>query len=136
MNDIIINKIQSIQRCVKRAKDEYENAGNGFDSDYTRQDAAILNVIRACEQTIDLANHLIKIKKIGIPNSSSESFEILVKNSIIPLNLGDSLKEMVGFRNKVTHEYQRIDSSLVKNVIKKDMNDLLLFTEKILDDNE
>jgi hypothetical protein len=57
MNDVIINKIESIQRCIKRAREEYEKAGKSFYEDYTRQDAAILNITRACEQTIDLANH-------------------------------------------------------------------------------
>ena len=30
-----------------------------FDTNYTKQDAAVLNVLRACEQAIDLANYLI-----------------------------------------------------------------------------
>ncbi len=60
MNDVVINKVQSIQRCVLRAREEYRAAGGQFQSDYTRQDAAILNITRACEQAIDLANHLIR----------------------------------------------------------------------------
>ncbi|MDD2903897.1 MAG: hypothetical protein PHU44_15835 [Syntrophales bacterium] len=49
MNDIIINKIQSIQRCIQRAREEYASDPDGFDTNYTRQDAAIFNVLRACE---------------------------------------------------------------------------------------
>jgi hypothetical protein len=63
MTDIIVNKIQSIQRCVERAREEYTANPEGVDSDYSRQDAAILNVLRACEQAIDLANHVLKIEK-------------------------------------------------------------------------
>ncbi|MDA3947846.1 MAG: hypothetical protein PF508_01360 [Spirochaeta sp.] len=37
-------------------------AGDFFDSDDTRQDAAILKIARSCEQAIDLANHVIRIK--------------------------------------------------------------------------
>jgi len=79
MNDIVINKIQSIQLCVERAREEYQKNPDGFETDFTRQDAAILNVIRACEQAIDLANHVIKKHKMGIPASSAESFELLQK---------------------------------------------------------
>jgi hypothetical protein len=43
MNDIVINKIQSIQRCVIRAREEYEIDPAGFAENYTRQDAAVLN---------------------------------------------------------------------------------------------
>jgi hypothetical protein len=48
MNDVAINKIQSIQRCVQRAREEFRSDPEGFDADYTLQDAAILNVLRAC----------------------------------------------------------------------------------------
>ncbi len=44
MNDIVINKIQSIQRCVERARDEYGKDPDGFASNYTAQDAALFNV--------------------------------------------------------------------------------------------
>ena len=50
MKDIVINKIQSIQRCVERAREEFHDDPATFDANYTRQDAAILNVLRACEQ--------------------------------------------------------------------------------------
>jgi hypothetical protein len=63
MNDIAINKIQSIQRCTLRAREEYRYDPGGFDTNYTRQDAAVLNILRACEQAIDLANHIIKSYK-------------------------------------------------------------------------
>lgn len=55
MNDLVINKIQSIQRCIQRAREEYGSDPEGFDTNYTKQDAAILNVVQACEQAIDLA---------------------------------------------------------------------------------
>ena len=58
MKDIVINKIQNIQRCVRRAREEYQADRDGFAANYTRQDAALLNVLRACETAIDLAKAL------------------------------------------------------------------------------
>jgi len=131
MNDIIINKIQSIQRCVQRACEEYTLAGDNFNTDFTRQDAAILNILRACEQAIDLANHIIKTYKMGIPTSTAESFTLLVRKKVIGSELAEQLAEMVRFRNKVIHEYQRIDIAIVDNIINKRINDLLNFAENI-----
>jgi hypothetical protein len=45
--------------------------------------AAEQHVLRACEQAIDLANHLIRQHKLGIPTSSTESFDLLRQQSII-----------------------------------------------------
>ena len=133
MNDIIINKIQSIHRCVARAREEYQKSPEEFEQDYTRQDAAVLNVLRACEQAIDLANHIIKERKMGIPNSSAESFELLGKKSVIDGALSKKLQNMVQFRNIVTHQYQTMDIEIVKNVILYGLDELVLFTEKIME---
>ena len=132
MNDIVINKIQSIQFCVERAREEYQKNPDGFETDYTRQDAAILNVIRACEQAIDLANHVIKKHKMGIPASSAESFELLQKKNVIDQRLTKKLKNMVHFRNTVIHDYQRTNLDIVKSVIDSGLNDLVLFGDCVM----
>lgn len=133
MNDIIINKIQSIHRCIERAKEEYTASKENFEKSVSNQDAAVLNILRACEQAIDLANHIIKIRKLGIPTSSTESFELLAKKHIIPPQLYDKLKQMVGFRNKAIHEYQGLEIKIVIDIINTKLDDLITFTEIIQD---
>jgi len=132
MNEIVINKIQSIQRCVERARQEYGFDPNGFDTNYSRQDAALLNVLRACEQAIDLANHIIKTQKMGVPTSSAESFDLLRQKHVIDTALSEKLKKMVGFRNTVTHQYQRIDLPVAKSVIASGLDDLIAFGDCIM----
>jgi hypothetical protein len=51
------------------------------------------------ELAIDMANHLIKEKKLGLPKESKESFTLLEQAGIIPPNLAKKLRGMVGFRN-------------------------------------
>jgi len=133
MNNLVINKIQSIQRCVERARQEYQEDSDGFDTDYTTQDAAVLNVLRACEQAIDLANHLIQTHKMGIPTSSAESFDLLQQKSVIDLALAKKLKQMVHFRNTVVHQYQYVDIEIVKTVIISGLDDLIQFGDRVLE---
>jgi uncharacterized protein YutE (UPF0331/DUF86 family) len=133
MNNLVINKIQSIQRCVERARQEYQEDSDGFDTDYTTQDAAVLNVLRACEQAIDLANHLIQTHKMGIPTSSTESFDLLQQKSVIDMALAKKLKQMVHFRNTVVHQYQYVDIEIVKSVIISGLDDLIQFGDRVLE---
>jgi uncharacterized protein YutE (UPF0331/DUF86 family) len=58
MDDVVINKFATIERCLSRIKEVYQQAGDDFLSDYTRQDSIILNLQRACEASIDLANYI------------------------------------------------------------------------------
>jgi len=132
MNDIVVNKIKSIHLCVKRAREEYQTDPEGFDTDYTRQDAAILNILRGCEQAIDLANHIIKSFKMGIPLSSAESFELLARGRVIDKQLSDRLEKMVHFRNLVIHDYLRVNMDIVKAVIASGLDDLVLLGDSVM----
>lgn len=53
-DDVLLNKAASIERCVRRAREEYDKAPDTFATDFTRQDAAILNIQRACEAALDM----------------------------------------------------------------------------------
>ena len=132
MNDIVINKVQSIQRCILRVREEYELAGNDFATDHTRQDAAILNIMRACEQAIDLANHVIKSHQMGIPTSSAESFELLFRQHVISSEISKKMKSMVGFRNTAVHQYQYLNIDIVEAIITSGLDDLTHFTDSVI----
>jgi uncharacterized protein YutE (UPF0331/DUF86 family) len=131
MNDVVINKIQSIQRCARRAREEYQKDPQGFATNYTQQDAAMLNVVTTCETAVDLANHVIRIKKLGIPLSTAEAFDLLRAEGVIESRLADHLKKMVGFRNTVVHQYTKIDLSIVEAVIVTELDELIAFADKI-----
>jgi uncharacterized protein YutE (UPF0331/DUF86 family) len=133
MNDIVLNKKESIERCLKQVRTYYRLPGNiPFAEDYLRQDAVALNLQRACELCIDLANYVIKVRKFGLPKDSKESFRLLATNRIISVDLAKKLEGMVGFRNVLVHEYQRMDIDLMIDVIENRLDDLLLFSDSIV----
>lgn len=122
VNDVILNKIETIERCINRIKTVYDNNPNNL-KDYTKQDSIMLNIQRACEAAIDLAMHIISVKKLGIPQNSRDAFDVLNINNIINDNLSKNLKAMVGFRNIVVHDYQSINLSVVEAIINNHLDD-------------
>ena len=127
--ETVAQKITSLQRCVSQAREALSTAGPDFRTSYLLQDAAVLNIIRACETALDLANMLIRKKRLGIPSESRESFGILVRERILEPNLGDKLQKMVGFRNLAVHRYRDLDLDIVQSVIQKNLDDLLAFAK-------
>jgi uncharacterized protein YutE (UPF0331/DUF86 family) len=121
-----------VSSAASGAHEEYAADPDSFDTDFTRQDAAVLNVLRACEQSIDLANHVIKTHKLEIPTSSSESFTLLQTEGVIEPDLAERLQKMVGFRNTVVHHYQDLDTQIVRVVIVSGLDDLIRFGDKVL----
>ena len=78
MNEILLNKKISIERCVAQIDKYYAlKGGLPFETDYLRQDAICMNLQRICELAIDIANHLIKTKKLGLPQDSKDCFALL-----------------------------------------------------------
>lgn len=131
MTEVLAQKVTSLQRSVARAREALTSAGSGFRTDYNLQDAAVLNVIRACDTSIDLANMLIRKHRFGVPSESRDSFVILVREKVIPDGLGDRLKRMVGFRNLAVHQYRELDLAIVESVIRSNLDDLLNFAQII-----
>jgi uncharacterized protein YutE (UPF0331/DUF86 family) len=60
-NDVILNKISAIERCIKIINEEYDNNPKNLQN-YTKQDSIILNIQRACEASIDIAMHIVAEK--------------------------------------------------------------------------
>ena len=82
MNDIVLNKKESIERCVRQIKRYYAmDSDVSFEEDYLKQDAIAINIQRACEQAIDLANYTIKVKKIGLPRRAGRASNSWLKNT-------------------------------------------------------
>jgi uncharacterized protein YutE (UPF0331/DUF86 family) len=133
MNDIVLNKKESIERCIKQIRAYYATSSElDFEEDYMKQDSISMNLLCAIEQSIDLANHATQSKKLGLSISAKESFRLLARARIIPNELAKGLEGMVGFRNILVHEYQRIDIGLMIEVIENHLDDLVLFTNYIV----
>ena len=128
-DNVIVAKAEIIERCIKRARDELA-AGTNFDTDFTRQDAAIIE--RACEAAIDVMNRIVKLEGLGIPASTRDGFDRLVRAGRIEQSLADRLMRMVGFRNLAVHQYQKLDLAIVRSVIEKNFDDLLEFSAAAL----
>lgn len=132
-DDVIINKIETIKRCIKRIEEEYANKPSNLEN-YTKQDSIILNLQRMCEATLDLGLHYIKIKKLEIPQTSKQIFEVLEKNGVIEKKTSVNMQGMVGFRNIAVHDYQSLNIEILQKIIEKHLGDSLIIAKKILED--
>ncbi|MGB3850497.1 MAG: HepT-like ribonuclease domain-containing protein [Tunicatimonas sp.] len=69
--DVLTNKAAIIERCVARIREDFDE---DFANDFTKQDAVILNLQRACQACIDMAAHVVKTQKLGVPKPAASCF--------------------------------------------------------------
>jgi uncharacterized protein YutE (UPF0331/DUF86 family) len=131
-DDIILNKAATIERCVARAREEYAKDPATFGTDHTRQDAAILNIQRACEAALDMGQHLIRRERLGVPQSSRDVMTLLAGAGWIDAALADVLKRMVGFRNIAVHDYQALQLPITVAIITTHLDDFMAYSSAIL----
>ncbi|MGM0914202.1 MAG: type VII toxin-antitoxin system HepT family RNase toxin [Pseudomonadota bacterium] len=132
-DDVLLNKAASIERCVARAREEYAKEPDTFLDDQTRQDAAILNLQRACEATIDAGNRLIRTRQLGLPQGARDVFNILAREKVIDGSLATAMKQMTGFRNIAVHDYQAVQIPIVVAIIEKHTDDLLAYARRLIE---
>lgn len=132
VDDVLVNKAASIERCVARVREEYRRDPATFGNDFTRQDAAILNIQRACEAALDMGHHLIRRDRLGVPQSARDVFVLLAEAGRIDTVLADVLQRMVGFRNIAVHEYQKLQLPITIAIIEKHLDDFLVYSQALL----
>ena len=131
MPDVVINKIQTIERCLKRIREEYVGFEDTFEENHTKQDSVILNLERASQASIDIATHIVKVKGLGLPNTSRELFDLLLENDIISKDICKQMQGMVGFRNIAVHDYQNLNIEIVVAIVEKHLGDFEGFAREV-----
>jgi uncharacterized protein YutE (UPF0331/DUF86 family) len=129
VDDIVINKKEVIERCIKRIEEVYEGDPDNL-LDFTKQDSIILNIQRAIEACLDLAMHKISVEKLGVPQNGRDAFEILLKNGYIDETILQKMKSMIGFRNLAVHDYQKLNLEVLQSILEKHLYDFEDFSSR------
>ncbi len=135
MDDVIVNKVSIIERCLKRICEEYQGDAEEFKLNFTKQDSVILNLQRLCEATIDIANRCLKLAQASIPQSSRDSFVQLERMGLLKPELALSMQKMVGLRNIALHDYQNLNLDIVISVLGKHVDDFRAFASAMMSIN-
>ena len=124
-DDVLMQKLASIDRWVRQVR---EFVGGDMDrlKQQLVQDAVVLNLQRACEQSIDAAARVVSIRRLGVPADSAEAFTLLERAGALTPATAARMRAMVGFRNVAVHQYQVLDQAILRAVVEKHLGD---FTE-------
>lgn len=131
-DDVLLNKAATIERCILRAREEYDADPATFATNYSRQDAAILNIQRACEAALDMGQYLIRRERLGITQSSRDVFRLLAESGWISAGLAAAMQRMVGFRNIAVHDYQKLSIPITVQVITHHLHEFADYSSVIL----
>lgn len=132
MQEVIMSKLESIEKCIKRI--EQKTNEKEFDlENYDYQDIIVMNIQRACQQAIDVAMFICAEKGLGFPKDSADAFARLLEGKIISQEIFSKMKSMVGFRNVAIHEYQNINYEIVRAILDKHLEDFVNYNKELIE---
>lgn len=129
----VINKLQIIQNSLSKLKSLSNLSENEFLSDFKYYDSTKYNFIQCIEAIIDISNPIIARKRLGIPKTYYETFEILGEKGIFPKEYINTFKNMAKFRNKLVHFYTDVKDVEVYRILRENLGDIEKFVEIIED---
>jgi uncharacterized protein YutE (UPF0331/DUF86 family) len=129
-NDLLVSKTGTIERCIKRARDEYEKDPTTFVGDITRQDAATLNVIRAWEAVVEMGDHVLG--QLGLAaHDEREVISLLEDQGWIDPALGEDLKRTGEFC-RAEWDHQAAPLPALVTIIKRGLDDVDAYARALL----
>ena len=129
-DDVIAAKLSNIEMCLGRIETVTAGDPDALD-DLLLEESVTLNLQRAIQSCLDIAAHVISTRPWPTPNNLREHFTILADNHVVPRELLPRLHAMIGFRNVVVHEYERVDRSIVKTIVAERLPDFDAFLAAI-----
>jgi len=85
----------------------------------------------AIQAALDVASHVVSSERFGEPNTNRELFEILARHGWLDEQLGETLRDMAGFRNILVQGYTAVDTRILQDVLERHLDDLLAFAAAI-----
>lgn len=129
--NIIENKISSVKKYLAILENYKKYTAKDMSNDLTLKGAVERYLYLATQATLELGEAFIALKKLRKPSVYSETFEILKEANIIDNKLAEKLVNMVGFRNAIAHDYEKLDLDIMCDVLQNKLIDIENFVNSI-----
>lgn len=118
---LIQNKINKIGGYIKELDPILKFEANEILGDYTKLRTLERDFQLIVDTVIDINTHLIYTENLRAPEDATETFHILSEAKILPMEFAMKFSPIVGLRNIVVHDYEKVDVEKMINDIKSDI---------------
>ena len=125
-----------VLRLLRAVTDDLAVLASAANDDSTRRDNPLwlrgvkYTFITAIEACIDAAQHICAAQGWGPSQDNAGAMELLGRHGVLPADLAARMRQAVGFRNVLVHEYVEVDDDIVL-VRLHEPGDLRLFAEQV-----
>lgn len=129
--DLILRRLANLDAYLEQLTPYRSLDADTYQQDWKTQRIVERTLHLAIETCMDVADHIVADRRLRVPETGAESFEILADAQLLSKDLGRRLALMVGFRNILVHDYARLDPASVIRVLRTDLADLGRFRDAV-----
>ena len=127
--DLVRKRLAFIETCLRELAEIADSERVEHDVRERRFVEHTLQI--AIQAALDIASHVVASERLGEPGSNQALFEMLERAGWVTPRLASELRKMAGFRNILVHGYLAVDSSIVRDVLERRLEDLEAFVASI-----
>ncbi len=130
--DLLLRKLADLDQYLGQLS-EYRNITvEEYRGDWKTQRIIERSLQVAIEVCLDVATHIIADRRLRIPATYAEAFEVLGEAGLLDPALGDVMMRVSRFRNLIVHQYARLDPTMVVRILREHLSDLARFKPAVL----
>ncbi len=127
-----MRKLAELETYIKQIQEYSAITVKEYSKDWKLQRIVERTLQMMIELCVDIANHIIADEKFRVPTSYSDTFQVLEEEDLISDKQCNTMKKMAQFRNIIVHHYDRIDETIVVNILRQNVKDFLKYRDSIL----
>lgn len=129
---LIRRKLADLDEFLGQLAEYRQITVEAYRSDWKTQRIVERTLHLAIETCVDVGEHVIADRRLRVPGTYAEVFEVLAEAGLIDASLREPMVRMAGFRNIIVHEYARIDAGIVVGVVRDRLADFARFRDTVL----
>jgi len=111
--ELVEERLRRLEEYLALLRDIEKRGVNAYMADPLLRGASERYLQLGLEILLDIGSHIIADRGLRKPDSYADIFQILTENDVLPAEFNMQLEGMAGFRNLLVHDYIRLDSHRV-----------------------
>ncbi len=116
--ELLRRKINKIENYIKEIEPLLVLNSNEIVSDILKLRTVERNFQLIVDTMLDINTHIISSENLKTPETLQETFLILGDGGVLPVDFVKKIAPVVGLRNIVVHEYEKVDNEKMMQDLK------------------
>jgi uncharacterized protein YutE (UPF0331/DUF86 family) len=129
---LLLRKLAELEEYLGQIKEYTNVSAEQYSKEWRTQRIVERTLQMMIESCADIAGHIISDKGYRVPTSYGDTFRVLYEKDILTKDLLETMEKISKFRNIIVHHYDRIAPEIIVNILRKDLDDFLIFKNAII----